>query len=110
MDKFTKIVEDKLKEAMDNGEFDNLPGKGKPIDLDEYFKTPPHLRIAYDLLKNAGVLPQEVSLKKEIEVLRRKLHTTTDAQEIARLHKKINLKTVQLNLILERYRQSRNNR
>ena len=62
MDSLSKIIEEKIKEAMENGEFNNLPGKGKPLDLSEYFKAPPHLRMGYSLLKNANVVPAEIML------------------------------------------------
>jgi hypothetical protein len=40
-----KIVEEKLLEAINNGEFDNLEGAGKPLDLDEYFAAPEDIRV-----------------------------------------------------------------
>ena len=43
---FDKIVEALIKEAQARGEFDNLPGKGKPIDLTEYFEAPEEIRVA----------------------------------------------------------------
>jgi hypothetical protein len=43
----------KIKEAIARGEFDNLPGKDKPLDLDAYFATPEHLRMGYSILKSA---------------------------------------------------------
>ncbi|HEX9385323.1 MAG TPA: DUF1992 domain-containing protein, partial [Anaerolineales bacterium] len=63
---FDKIVEAIIKEAMERGEFDNLPGKGKPIDLTEYFETPEEVRMANSVLKNAGMTSREVDLLKEI--------------------------------------------
>ncbi len=54
MDPVEKIAEEKIQAAMENGEFDNLPGRGKPVDLREYFNAPAHLRAAFSLLKNAG--------------------------------------------------------
>ena len=51
---FDRIVEAIIKEAMERGEFDDLPGKGKPIDLTEYFETPEDVRMANSVLKNAG--------------------------------------------------------
>lgn len=104
MDHLEKLVEEKIKEAMEKGEFDNLPGKGKPLDLSEYFKAPPELRAAYNLLKNAGVIPPEITLKKEIEILKESRAAARDSGEIARLSREINLKTAQLNLVLERKR------
>jgi hypothetical protein len=47
---FDRIVEAIIKDAMERGEFDNLPGKGKPIDLTEYFDTPEEVRLANSLL------------------------------------------------------------
>ena len=44
---FERLAEEKVKEAIENGEFDNLSGKGKPIDLTEYFQTPADLRLGY---------------------------------------------------------------
>jgi len=52
-----RIAENKIREAIQDGEFDNLPGSGKPIDLDEYFKLPADLRVAYSLLKSANCVP-----------------------------------------------------
>jgi len=61
-------ADEKIKEAIAKGEFDNLPGKGKPLDLDAYFATPEHLRMGYSILKSAGIIPEEVELLKQIIV------------------------------------------
>jgi hypothetical protein len=37
----------KSREAIATGEFHNLPGKGKPLDLGAYFATPEDLRMGY---------------------------------------------------------------
>jgi len=57
-------------EAIARGEFDNLPGKGKPLDLDGYFATPEHLRMGYSMLKSADIIPEEMELLREIEGLK----------------------------------------
>jgi hypothetical protein len=67
---FDRIVEAMIKEAMERGEFDNLPGKGKPIDLTEYFETPEEIRLANSMLKNGGMTSREVDLLKEIAELK----------------------------------------
>ena len=54
----SKNVDEKIKEAIARGEFDNLPGRGKPLDLDAYFATPEHLRMGYSILKNADIIPE----------------------------------------------------
>lgn len=102
MDIIEKIAEEKIKAAMENGEFDNLPGRGKPHDLRNYFAAPAHLRMAFSLLKNAGIVPDEVRLKKELEELRERRGITREETEIARLNREINQKTAQLNMLLER--------
>ena len=44
---FQRNADEKINEAIARGEFDNLPGKGKPPDLDAYFATPERLRMGY---------------------------------------------------------------
>ena len=51
--------------AQRSGEFDALPGSGKPLQLDDYSHVPPELRAGYRLLKNAGCLPPELELRRE---------------------------------------------
>lgn len=67
------LVDSKIKKAIAEGEFDNLPGKGKPLDLNKYFDLPEHLRITYQMLKNSGFVPEEVKLKKEMELLKERI-------------------------------------
>ncbi len=66
---FRKIAEERIKEAMERGEFDNLELKGKPVELKEDPFVPEELRIVFRILKNAGFLPKEIELRKEIENL-----------------------------------------
>jgi hypothetical protein len=100
---FEKLAEKKIQEAIDNGEFDNLAGKGKPIDLTAYFAMPADVRLGYSVLKNAGVIPPEVELLKEIDALREKLAACTDDKRLS-LKKELEDKILKLNLILERYK------
>ncbi len=66
-----KIAESKIQEAIEEGKFDNLPGKGKPIVFDEDASVPAHLRMANKVLKNAGVLPDWIQAQKDIVTERR---------------------------------------
>lgn len=52
-------------DAQNKGEFDNLPGHGKPLTLDDDSHVPPELRAGYRLLKNAGCLPPELEYRRE---------------------------------------------
>jgi hypothetical protein len=61
------IADRKIKEAMDAGEFDNLEGRGEPIRIEDDPFTPPEMRVAHKLLKNANALPQWLQLEKDIE-------------------------------------------
>ena len=65
------IAERKIEEAMQEDKFDDLPGKGKPLPLDEEWFAPPEMRPAIRLLKSAGVLPDWMERAREIERLRR---------------------------------------
>ena len=104
---FGKLIEEKIREAMEAGEFDNLPGKGKPIDLDAYFATPPEVRLGYSVLKSAGCLPEEVALLKEVEELKVRLATSSQTAERELLEQQITSRTLKLNLLLDSSRQWR---
>lgn len=54
------IAERKIAEAIANGELDDLPGAGKPLELDDDALIPEDLRMAYRILKNAGYAPEEI--------------------------------------------------
>jgi hypothetical protein len=96
---YEKIVEQRIKEAMENGEFDNLPGMGRPIPLEDDRHVPEDLRLAYKLLKNADCLPPELLEKKEILQMEDMLATIPDEKEKYKLIKKINFKIMKLNVM-----------
>ncbi|MGE0133191.1 MAG: DUF1992 domain-containing protein [Blastocatellales bacterium] len=102
-----KIIEEKIREAMEKGEFDNLPGKGKPLDLEAYFATPADLRLGYSVLKSAGCAPVEVELQKEIETLKAQLAACDDERKRQALGKEFEGKTLKLNLMMDSNRRSR---
>ena len=102
---FDRLVEQMLRKAMSEGEFDNLEGAGRPVDLEAYFATPEELRAAFALLKNAGVAPEEVQLSREIDALRRELERRPDDAARAALEKSLRDKSLGLRLLLERRRQ-----
>jgi hypothetical protein len=104
---FDKIVESLIREAQERGEFDNLPGKGKPIDLSDYFETPEEVRIAQSVLKNAGMTPPEVQLLKEIAELRQVLGAVVDEEKKEEIQKRIQHKQIEFNLMMERQKRDR---
>lgn len=91
------IAERKIQEAIRNGELDNLPGKGQPLQLEDDSHIPEELRLAYKILKNADCLPPELELKKEIVVLRDLLRGMEDLEEKYRLMKRLNFQIMKLN-------------
>jgi len=105
-----KLIEEKIREAMEKGEFDDLPGKGKPLDLDAYFATPDDVRLAFSVLKSAGCLPVEVELQKEIESLKARLDVSDDERERQSLRKEIEGKTLKLNLLIDGAQRARRGR
>lgn len=53
------LAERKIREAMAEGQFDDLPGQGRPQVLEDLSHLPEHLRLAYRILKNSGYLEEE---------------------------------------------------
>ncbi|HLD29283.1 MAG: DUF1992 domain-containing protein [Deltaproteobacteria bacterium HGW-Deltaproteobacteria-15] len=94
-----RIVEQRIKEAQERGEFDNLPGHGKPLDLEDDSHVPEDLRIAYKILKNADCLPPELQEKKEIRQMEDLLASLPDEKERYKLIKKINFRIMKLNMV-----------
>lgn len=99
-----KLIEERIKEAIERGEFDDLAGKGKPLDLSAYFQTPEDLRLGYSILRSAGFLPEEARLLKEVEELRERLTRTEDPTMRARLERQIADKQAQHAMLMERRR------
>ena len=98
-----KLIEEWLAE----NECGDLPGKGKPLDLDEYFSWPEDLRLGYSLLKNSGHVPEEVEQSREIKRLEEELQTCSDANLRTRLERELREKQVQLSLKIEQFRRRR---
>ncbi len=67
MNRLESLTEKKLREAIENGEFDNLPGKGEPIDFKENPFEDPDLRVVHRLLRNAGFAPAWIEERKDID-------------------------------------------
>ena len=101
---FQKNVDEKIKEAIAKGEFDNLPGKGKPLDLDAYFAAPEHLRIGYSILKGADIIPEEVELLRQIEGLKKSLDSSTTRIEKKALRQQLSEKLTNFNMRMEQNR------
>ena len=101
---FDRLVEQKIREAMANGEFDRLEGEGRPVDLGAYFSAPEELRAGFAVMRNANVVPEEMQLRGEMEQLRRELEACADAARREALRKGLAELTLKYDLLVERSR------
>jgi hypothetical protein len=95
-------TEGAIQSAIERGEFSNLKGKGKPLDLNEYFDTPEDIRLGYTLLKNAGYVPEEVQLLNQLEELKAKIKIGKDENRIRELRKQLRDTQLKYDLRMER--------
>jgi hypothetical protein len=99
------IAEQKIAEAIARGDFDDLPNRGRPLDLDDDPLLPEDLRMAYRILKNAGFVPPEVQALREIGQLENLIVRLEEGEQRAVALKKLDL----LRLRLSERRGSRRN-
>jgi hypothetical protein len=102
-----KLIDKMIQEAISRGEFDNLEGKGKPLDLDPYFSTPEDVRMGYSVLKSNKFVPEEVDRLREIGELKESLRTCTDETERSRIMKILHDRELALSIMLERNKRKR---
>lgn len=81
MDALAGLAERRLAAAIEAGEFAQLPDLGRPLELEDLSRVDAELRAAYLLLKNAGVLPEEMALAKELLTLGDLLRACEDEEE-----------------------------
>jgi len=97
-----RLAEQRILEAQRKGEFDDLAGKGKPLELEDHSDVPEDLRMAYHVLKNANVLPPEAELMKDIRILEDLLKHVEDEGERKSLTKSIQWKMIRLDILKRR--------
>lgn len=102
MSAFWRIAEERIREAQRAGAFDDLPGKGKPLELEDLSWVPEELRIGYHILKNAHVLPPEAELRKDIHTIEDLLKHVEDEGERRALAKSLQWKVIRLDLLKRR--------
>ncbi|MEJ2514813.1 MAG: DUF1992 domain-containing protein [Gammaproteobacteria bacterium] len=91
-----KLAESRIRQAMEAGELDNLPGAGRPLKLDDDRHVPPELRAAYRLLKNSGYLPPEAELRRDIADARALLSAARCEAERSRAARRLELLRMRL--------------
>ena len=96
---FSELVEQRIRAAQRNGEFEDLQGSGKPIEFEDDSGIPEDLRMAYKMLKNADCTPPEIEVKKQILKTEDLLSGMQDSQEKYKAIKKLNYLIMKLNCL-----------
>ena len=99
-----EIAEARIREAFEAGEFDDLPGMGRPLDLEGYFATPSSWRMGFSVLRSAGVVPEEVELRREISRLQALQERLTEERERAAVARRIAELEAVYDLKMRKYR------
>ena len=83
MSPFDLLAERRIRDAQERGEFDDLPGSGRPLDLEDDLLVPEELRVAHRLLKNAGFVTPEPEMHHEIRSIERLLERAVEGERAA---------------------------
>ncbi len=98
MESFQRIAENRILEAIDQGLFDNLRGKGQPLKFEDDSHIPLELRMAYKILKNADCLPPELELRKEIVQLQDLVASLPDEAEKLKQMRRLNFLMMKMDM------------
>lgn len=99
----SRIIDEHFKKAEMEGQFENLPGKGKPLPPDPFAGLPEEIRNTYRILKNSGFNPAEVEKNKEIGKLKEKLKSLSPESEAAKkIRRKISIRQIEFAMATER--------
>ncbi len=98
-------AEKKIKEAIENKELEDLEGFGKPVKNSEYFKAPEEERIAFHILNDGGIVPEELQIRKDINILLKDIKDCSDTEGKETLRKELDMLYTQYELVMERRRQ-----
>lgn len=96
------LAEEKIQKALREGTFDDLPGKGEPQKFEDLSAVPEDLRVSYKVLKNAGYLPEELQIRKDLVTLNDLIRCCTDEEERIRLTGQLKAKKLQFNRLIEK--------
>jgi hypothetical protein len=99
MEFFTRLAENRILQAIEAGEFDNLQGRGQPLNLEDDSHIPPELRMAYKILKNADCLPPELVLRQEVVQLQDLVAALPDEAEKLKQMRRLNFLVMKLNMM-----------
>lgn len=104
---FFRLTEERIRKAYEDGEFENLPGYGKPLELEDLSHVPPEMRMAYKMMKNSGMMEEE-QLRSEMEYLEDLIKGAHDDLEEERLTRRLNEKQFRLNQLIQKKKKEKN--
>lgn len=104
---FFRLTDEKIRKAYEAGEFENLPGYGKRLELEDLSNVPPEMRMAYKMMKNAGMM-EEQQVKTEIEYLEELIEGAHSDLEEARLNQRLNEKQLRLQQLIQKKKKDAN--
>lgn len=106
-DIFNSLAEARIREAIEKGQLKNLPGEGKPVHIPDMPFVPDDEKMAMIIMKNSGLIPDEMAIKKEMEDLKNKISETNDEKEVEFLKKKHGETSIRYNILMEKRRTRR---
>ncbi|MBE2975730.1 DnaJ family domain-containing protein [Priestia megaterium] len=96
------IAEERIRQAIKDGDFDKLPGEGKPLNLEDLSHIPEELRQAYRILKNANMITDEQELKRDMATIEELISICTDANEEQRLTEMLTEKRLRFEQLVDK--------
>lgn len=96
------MAEEKIQAGLRDGAFDHLPGKGRPQQFEDLSGVPKDLRAGYTVLKNAGYLPEEIQVRKDLLTLNDLIRCCTDEEELRQLNGQLRAKRLRFNQLTEK--------
>ncbi len=66
MSDWGSYIDRSIRKAIEEGEFNNLPGEGKPLKLDDDPNTPDDMKLAYKILRENDLAPDWIVQGKDL--------------------------------------------
>ena len=101
-DPLHQLAERRIQEALEAGAFDRLAGAGKPLELDDLSGVPEELRAGYLLLRSAGMLPEEMELKRSLVGLDDLIACCHDSAELRELRRRRDAAALRFAILMEK--------
>jgi hypothetical protein len=102
VDAFRRIAETRIERAIAAGEFDDLDGAGRPLELGSLRGVPADERAAYTVMRNAGIVPEEITTRRQLAALDAEIAAGAPDAEIATLRSRRMALELKRNLAAER--------